>query len=259
MKTATSSWSSANRRYRAWLPRHFDESEDFYVTGVICVLDCDVWLVFSHLKATRVSTFPTKNVDFPFISSFQVSESILSIGWRILSVTPNSSLYTPKNIVELMQAPSPQKPGHTPKTLDFNPKARASVRTDRHTSSLLTVHMVITPKYRASILQGEVAIECERQIKWICKTLDVDIIEMAVAEDHVHLFLQYPPKMSPSKITEKIKSNSARQLRAQFPHLVRWNKNALWAPGCFHGSVGQGFDVVEKYIARQRQYRGLST
>ena len=86
--------------------------------------------------------------------------------------------------------------------------------------------------------------------------MDVKILEMAVAEDHVHLFLQYPPKLSPSKITEKIKSNSARQLRTQFPHLVRWNKNALWAPGCFHGSVGQGFDVVEKYIAGQKRYHG---
>ena len=86
--------------------------------------------------------------------------------------------------------------------------------------------------------------------------MDVKILEMAVAEDHVHLFLQYPPKLSPSKITETIKSNTSRQLRLKFPHLVRWNKNALWATGCFHGSVGQGFDVVEKYIAGQRRYRG---
>ena len=154
-----------------------------------------------------------------------------------------------------MQASS-QNPGHIQKTLDFNPKARASVRTDRHTSSLLTVHMVITPKYRASVLQGEVAIECEKLIRWTCLVMDVKIIEMAVAEDHVHLFLQYPPKLSPSKVLEKIKSNTSRQLRSKFPHLVSWNKNALWAPGCFHGSVGQGFDVVEKYIAGQRQYRG---
>ena len=127
-------------------------------------------------------------------------------------------------------------------------------RTDRHTSSLLADHMVITPKYRARILKGDVADECERQIRWTCKMLDIDIIEMAVAEDHVHLFLQYPPKLSPSKIAEKIKSNSSRELRKRFPHLVRWNRSGLWAPGCFHGSVGQGFDVVEKYIAGQKRF-----
>ena len=138
----------------------------------------------------------------------------------------------------------------------YYPKQKYKVREDRHTSSMLTVHMVLTPKFRASILKGEIAVECERQIRWTCKCLDVKILEMAVSEDHVHLFLQYPPKLSPSTLTEKIKANSSRQLRKQFPQLVRWNKNGLWTTGCFHGSVGQGFDVVERYIARQRQYQG---
>ena len=138
----------------------------------------------------------------------------------------------------------------------YHPKPRYKARVDRHSSSLLTNHMVLTPKYRASILKGEIALECERQIRWTCKTLDVDILEMAVAEDHVHLFIQYPPKLSVSTITGKIKANSSKGLRAQFPHLIKWSKNSLWAPGCFHGSVGQGFDVVEKYISGQRQYRG---
>jgi len=147
------------------------------------------------------------------------------------------------------------KPQHKPKK-HYYPRPKYKARVDRHTSSLLTDHLVITPKFRGRVLKGGVAIECERQIRWTCKCLDVKILEMAVSEDHVHLFLQYPPKLSPSRITEKIKSNSSRELRKQFPHLVSWNKDALWASGCFHGSVGQGFDVVEKYIAGQKAYRG---
>lgn len=121
---------------------------------------------------------------------------------------------------------------------------------------MLACHIVLTPKYRGKILKGGVAIDCEREIRWTCKTLDVKILEMAVAEDHVHLFLQFPPKLAPSKMVEKLKSNSSRQLRKKYPHLVKWCPKALWAPGCFHGSVGQGFDVVEKYIAGQKAYRG---
>ncbi|MBA3046622.1 MAG: IS200/IS605 family transposase [Euryarchaeota archaeon] len=98
-----------------------------------------------------------------------------------------------------------------------------------------------------------VAIDCEREIRWTCKCLDVDIIEMAVAEDHVHLFLQYPPTLAPSRIMEAVKSNSSRHLRERYPQLVKWCKSALWAPGGFHGSVGQGFDVVERYIAGQKR------
>ncbi|MDP3104276.1 MAG: hypothetical protein Q8M95_06680 [Candidatus Methanoperedens sp.] len=33
-----------------------------------------------------------------------------------------------------------------------------------------------------------------------------------------------------------------------------WCGDHLWAPSCFHGSVGQGWDIVEKYIREQDVY-----
>jgi len=137
-----------------------------------------------------------------------------------------------------------------------NPRSKFRPRVDRHTTSLLTDHMVITPKYRGKVLKGEVAILCDRLIRDTCWKIDVDVLELAVAEDHVHLFVRYPPRLSPSKVVEKIKSNTSRELRDKFPHLLGWCPKALWAPGCYHGSVGQGFDVVERYVAGQKQYRG---
>ena len=99
---------------------------------------------------------------------------------------------------------------------------------------------------------GPVAKECDLQIRQVCHSLDVTVLDLAVASDHVHLFVRYPPRLSPSLLAEKIKSQTSRELRRQFPHLVMWCKKALWAPGCYHGSVGQGFEVVEKYISNQR-------
>ncbi len=125
----------------------------------------------------------------------------------------------------------------------------------RHTSSMLTDHMVFTPKFRAKVLVGSVARECEAQIKRACRNMEVDILQMAVAADHVHLFVQYPPELSPSTVVERIKSNTSRELRLRYPHLVKWNKDGFWASGSYHGSVGQGFDVVERYILGQRQFR----
>ncbi|MDP2767758.1 MAG: hypothetical protein Q8O41_09990, partial [Candidatus Methanoperedens sp.] len=43
---------------------------------------------------------------------------------------------------------------------------------------------------------------------------------------------------------------SSRLLRQEFPHLGEWCDDHLWAPGCYHGSVGQGWEVVEKYISK---------
>lgn len=117
---------------------------------------------------------------------------------------------------------------------------------------MLTDHMVFTPKYRGRVLVGPVARECGRQIRRACLALDVDVLDLAVAADHVHLFVRHPPRLSPSVLAEKIKSQTSRELRRQFPHLKRWCPKALWAPGCYHGSVGQGFEVVEKYISSQR-------
>jgi putative transposase len=35
----------------------------------------------------------------------------------------------------------------------------------------------------------------------------------------------------------------------EFLELKEWCKKSLWAPSCYHGSVGHGWEVVEKYIA----------
>ena len=129
--------------------------------------------------------------------------------------------------------------------------ARKELRHDRHTVSLLTDHMVITPKYRGKILVGDVALAVEGIIRTTCNEIKIEIIDMAVNVDHVHLFIEYPLKYSVSFIAKKIKGRSSRILRQNFPHLKEWCKDHLWAPGCYHGSVGHGWEVVEKYIGTQ--------
>lgn len=79
----------------------------------------------------------------------------------------------------------------------------------------------------------------------ICKTCVEMVIEIAVNPDHVHIFFKYPPKYSLSFIAKKIKGVSSRILRKEFPHLQEWCGDHLWAPSCFHGSVGNGWEVVE--------------
>ena len=130
---------------------------------------------------------------------------------------------------------------------------RRELRHDRHTVSLLTDHMVFSPKYRGKILVGDVALALDGIIRKTCKDLNIEIIDMAVNVDHVHLFIKYPPKYSVSYIAKRIKGRSSRELRKAFPHLTEWCAKGLWAPSCFHGSVGHGWEVVEKYIQNQEK------
>jgi len=83
---------------------------------------------------------------------------------------------------------------------------------------------------------------------------------MAVNMDHVHLFIhKYPPKYSVSGITKRIKGRSSKLLRDRFPQLKEWCPSHLWAPSCYHGSVGQGWEVVERYISGQKGYEKTDT
>nr|QNO56543.1 hypothetical protein IDNIJKHG_00001 [Methanosarcinales archaeon ANME-1 ERB7] len=136
---------------------------------------------------------------------------------------------------------------------------RRDLRHDRHTVSLLTDHLVFSPKYRGKVLLGEVAEAAEEIIRKTCKELDIEVIDLAVSVDHVHLFIKYPPKYSVSWIAKRIKGRSSKLLRDRFPQLKEWCPGHLWAPSCYHGSVGHGWEVVEKYISGQKGYEKADT
>jgi putative transposase len=70
------------------------------------------------------------------------------------------------------------------------------LRHDRHTVSLLTDHMVFSPKYRGKVLVGDVAMLAMAIIKKTCMELDIEVIDIAVKPDHVHLSIKYSPKHS---------------------------------------------------------------
>jgi len=55
---------------------------------------------------------------------------------------------------------------------------------------------VFSPKYRGKLLVGDVGMVAEGIIRKTCKELDIEVIDMAVNPDHVHLFIKYPPKYS---------------------------------------------------------------
>ena len=116
---------------------------------------------------------------------------------------------------------------------------------DRHTVSLLTDHLVFAPKYRGKVLAGEVAEAAEEIIRKTCKELDIEVIDLAVNIDHVHLFIKYPPKYSVSWIAKRIKGRSSKQtllekaftekrfaVRDKYPQLKEWCPEHLWAPSC---------------------------
>ena len=57
-----------------------------------------------------------------------------------------------------------------------------------------------SPKYRGKVLEDEVAEAAEEIIRETCKELDIEVIDMVVNVDHVHLFIKNPFRKSVYKI-----------------------------------------------------------
>jgi putative transposase len=87
----------------------------------------------------------------------------------------------------------------------------------------------------------------------LCEWLDIDIIEGAIASDHVHMYVSVPPKCSPSQVMKVLKGKSDEYLRRDFPELAKryWGLH-IWARGYFVSTAGIDRDVITKYVQNQQ-------
>jgi len=118
----------------------------------------------------------------------------------------------------------------------------------------LMYHFVWIPKYRHKVF-AESQREAMRAI--IQKTgydYDIDIVELEIPEDHIHMVVRSEPKQSPSKIMQVIKSISAREFFRLFPNIKKkyfWG-GKLWTQSYFVESIGNANeDTIRKYVQNQ--------
>ena len=128
-------------------------------------------------------------------------------------------------------------------------------RKGSHTVTRLTVHLVWSTKYRYHVLTGEVQKRCRELIIQDCDSLEIEILKGAVSKDHVHVHLEYPPKLSISKIVKQLKGRSSRLLQKEFPHLKKryWGQR-FWGRGFGGWSTGNITDeMVQEYLEHHRK------
>ena len=134
-----------------------------------------------------------------------------------------------------------------------------ALRRSSHAVYDLKYHFVWIPKYRKRILTPEVADYAKQVFRKIAEEYDMVIDTVEVVEDHVHIFLEAPPRLSPSRIVQILKSLSARELFREFPRLRRqlWG-GKLWSRGYFVRAVGDEVtgDVIRRYIEYHEHQQG---
>jgi putative transposase len=122
-----------------------------------------------------------------------------------------------------------------------------------------TYHLVWCPKYRKKVFEQEdVRERADELIHEICEEYGIEIEEMEVGADHIHILASFPPRYSIGEVIRIIKSNSARGLFREFPKIKKklWS-GELWEDGYFARTVGDRMtrQIIDKYI---KQHRNLN-
>ena len=123
-----------------------------------------------------------------------------------------------------------------------------------HTRWKCQYHIVFIPKYRKKQLYGQLKADVREIIITLCEYKKVEIIAGAVCEDHIHLSVAIPPKISISNFMGYSKGKSTLMLYDRHPELQsKWNK-AFWARGYYVETIVNITDeAVQKYIREQAE------
>lgn len=124
----------------------------------------------------------------------------------------------------------------------------------RHCVFAMHVHLVFVTKYRYRVFDGRAIESLRAMFTKICLDFEATLVEMDGEDNHVHLLVQYPPKVSVSSLVNSLKGVSSRMLRLERPDLMRryW-KGVLWSPSYFAASCGGApINILKAYIEQQK-------
>lgn len=130
------------------------------------------------------------------------------------------------------------------------------VRTGRHCVFVLHAHLVFVTKYRHKVFTDAHLRRLEEIMRAVCGDFEVELAEFNGENNHVHLLVNFPPKVALSKLVNSLKGVSSRRMRQEFPELVRhyWRAQRLWSGSYFAGSVGGApISVLRQYIEQQNR------
>lgn len=123
----------------------------------------------------------------------------------------------------------------------------------------LNYHIIWCTKYRRKVLTNGVDEDLKTILHAIAAEHGYRIPHVAVGlDDHVHLFVSAPPKLSVSSIVKQLKGTSSLRLFAMHPELKstywkRKGERSLWSPSYFVESIGAvNEQAVARYVDSQR-------
>ena len=115
-------------------------------------------------------------------------------------------------------------------------------------------HIIWCPKYRFKILKGALQRSVEEILQQLCDWKKLEVLEMSIQEDHVHMVLSIPPKFSVSEVVGFLKGKCAIKIFDKHLELKKryWGRH-FWAKGYCVSTVGLDEAKVRKYVKWQQE------
>jgi putative transposase len=138
-------------------------------------------------------------------------------------------------------------------------------RRGRHSVTLIHAHLVFVTKYRKKVFKLEHIQRLEEVCNHVAGKMNFRVIRLNGESDHIHILIEYPPKLSISQIVNSLKGVSSRMLRKEFglaPHkeqrcvlgekIPTQKPSHLWSPSYFCVSCGGApIAKIKEYIDHQ--------
>ena len=99
---------------------------------------------------------------------------------------------------------------------------------------------MFAPKYRRKVFYKEKRAAIRQILRQLCEWKGVKIIEAEACPDHIHLFVEIPPKLSISGFMGYLKGKSSTMLYEQFGELkYKYRNREFWCRGYNVDTVGK--------------------
>ncbi len=116
-------------------------------------------------------------------------------------------------------------------------------------------HIVWTSKYRYRILEGQIKEFMAESIQSLCDGKRIEILEMNIQPDYVHLVASIEPSMSVSEAMGILKGKTAIKIFKSYPVLKKkpyWG-NHFWSRGYCSSTIGLDEEKIRKYVKYQEE------
>ncbi len=115
-------------------------------------------------------------------------------------------------------------------------------------------HIIWCPKYRFKIMKGALRQSVDEILRQLCEWKKLELLEMNVQEDHVHMVVAIPPKFSVSEVVGFLKGKCAIKVFDKHLELKKryWGRH-FWAKGYCVSTVGLDEEKVRQYVKWQQK------